>query len=69
MLKRCRRGLAGRFFELFDELIAVEGIKQVDVAGTAVEYGDGKFLPVFHIDAGRFLIGIASVFELKFFHF
>jgi hypothetical protein len=48
---------------------AVEGIKQVDVAGTAVEYGDGKFLPVFHIDAGRFLIGIASVFELKFFHF
>ena len=68
VLEGCGRRLAGGLFELFDELIAVEGIKQVDVAGAAVQYCDGKLASVFHVDAGRLLVGVASVFQLKFIH-
>ena len=60
-------GQSGGSLELLDQLPAVQGIEEVDVAGAAVDDRDGQF-PLLHIDAGRLLVRIASVLECVFFH-
>jgi hypothetical protein len=61
-------GRPGRFFQFFDELIAVEGVEKVDIAGTAVHYFEGKFtaslsyipVPLPGSDCSRILIAMLS---------
>ena len=57
---RCRK--ACRFFQFFDQLIAVEGVEQINITGTAVEDRKGQVAAIFHINPGRRLVGIAAVF-------
>ena len=64
MLKGSRCGHACGCLQFFDQLPSVQGIQQVDITGPAVKDLDGKFGTVFHVDAGRLLIGVASVFKL-----
>ena len=47
--------------QLLDELPAVECVQEVDVAGTSVQYLDGKLRAVLHVDPGRLLVGVAAV--------
>ena len=68
MLKGGRGGQAGGGLELLHQLIAVESVHEVDVAGAAVENGDRQIRAVLHIDPGRLLVGIAAVFQGKFVH-
>ena len=56
----CRH--AGGFLQLLHQLPGVQGIQEVDVAGTAVENGQGQIAAVCHVDPGRLLIGVAAVF-------
>ena len=69
MLERSSGHFAGRFFEFAYKLPAVECIKKVDVAGSSAEDLEGEIRAVFHENAGRLLIGIASVFKFHFFHY
>jgi len=62
-------GKTESFLEFLNELIGVESVEEVDVAGTTVENGDGKIASVLHEDSGRLLIGVTTVLEFKFFHF
>ncbi len=62
MFKRSGGRQTGGFFQLPDQLPAIKGIQKIDVSGSAGEYLDRKIAPVFHVDAGWFLIGVASVF-------
>ena len=64
MLKGSRCRHACGCLQFFDQLPSVQGIQQVDITGSAIEDLDGKFGTVFHVDAGRLLIGVASVFKL-----
>ena len=66
--RSCRRKTCC-FFQFFDELPAVERIKEVDVAGTTVENFDRKFCVVFHVDLRRALVRVATIFEHEFFHY
>ena len=56
------------FLQLLDQLIGIQGIQEVDVAGAAVEHRNGQIRAVSHIDRGGFLVGVAAVFQFKFFH-
>ena len=69
MLKRSDRRETESLFELLDELPGVESVEKVYVSGSAAEYFYGQFAAVSHIDARGFLVGVAAVFELEFFHF
>ena len=60
----CRKTCSG--FQFLHQLPAVQRVKEVDVARPSTEYFNRKFA-LFHIYTGRFLIGIAPVFELQFF--
>ena len=64
---RCGRHTGG-CFELFHKLPAVECIEKIDVTGSAVNDFEWEF-SVFHIDSGRLLVGIATIFQSEFFHF
>ena len=66
MLKGSRRGFSGRCLQLFDQLPSVQGVQQVDVAGTAVQDCDGQSAAVFHVNTGRLLIGVTAIFQGKF---
>ena len=68
MLERSRGHFAGRFFEFAYKLPSVERVKKVDVSGSSVKDLEGEIGSVFHVNAGRLLVGIASVFEFHFFH-
>ncbi len=61
-------GQAGGGLELPDQLPGVQGVQKVDVAGLAVEHGDGQIAAVPHEDAGGLLVGVAAVFEFQFVH-
>ena len=50
MLERGGGGQTCGGFQLAHQLPAVEGVKEVDVAGTAAEHFDGEFA-LFHVDA------------------
>ena len=58
---------AGGFLQLADELPAVERVQQVDKSGFAVQYREGQ-LPFLHENAGRLLIGVASILQFQFLH-
>ena len=60
---------AGGLLQFLHQLPGVQGIQEIDVAGTAVEDGDGQVGAVRHVDGGRLLVGVAAVFQRKFFHF
>ena len=68
VLERRCGGDAGRLFEFAHELPTVESVEEIDVAAPSVENLHGKFA-LRHIDAGGFLVGVATVFELVFLHF
>ena len=68
MLKRSGAGHAGGFLQLLHQLPGIQCVQEVDVAGAAVENGDGQVAAVVHVDLGRLLIGVAAVFQFKFFH-
>ena len=59
----CRQ--AGGLLELLDQLPAVEGVQEIDVARFAVEHLDWQLASVLHKDAGRLLIGVAAIFQRK----
>ena len=56
-----------RFFQFLCKLPAVERVQQIDVARLPIEHGNRQ-LAVFRKHPRRNLIGIAPVFEQKFFH-
>ena len=61
VLEACCSRVAGRSLKFLDELPAVECVQEVDVAGTSVQYLDGKLRAVLHVDPGRLLVGVAAV--------
>ena len=67
MLERRRRGQTRRALEFADQLPAVERVKEVDVAGFAVQHGQGQFA-LFHINPRRLLIRVAAVLQFQLFH-
>ena len=68
MFEARRSRKAGRFFDLLDKLPGVEGVEEVDIAGTAVQDGDRQVRAVLHVDFGRFLVRVTTVFQFEFFH-
>ena len=56
----CRK--AGLFFQTAYQLPAVESIQEIDITRFAGKHLDRKLTSVFHINAGRFLVGVASIF-------
>ena len=67
MLERRRRGQTRRALEFADQLPAVERVKEVDVAGFAVQHGQGQFA-LLHINPRRLLIRVAAVLQFQLFH-
>ena len=59
----------GGLLQLLHQLPGVQRVQKVDVAGTAVQNGDGQVRAVRHIDAGGLLVWVAAVFQCKFVHF
>ena len=53
---------AGGFFQFLHQLPGVQGVQEIDVAGTAVENGDGQIRAIGHVNAGRLLVGVTAVF-------
>ena len=68
VLERSGGGQASGGLELLDQLPGVQRVQKVDVAGLAVEDGDGQVAAVTHKDAGGLLVGVAAVFEFQFVH-
>ena len=68
MLEAGGGGQAGGGLEFPDQLPGVQSVEKVDVAGLAVEHGDGQITAVPHEDPGGLLIGVAAVFEFQFVH-
>ena len=62
-------GKARSLLQLLYKLPGVECIKEVDISGATAKNFDGKLRAVRHIDLGRLLIGVTTVFKFKFFHF
>ena len=56
------------FLQFLDQLIGIQGIQEVDVAGAAVEHRNGQIRAVSHIDRGGLLVGVAAIFQFEFFH-
>ena len=68
MLEGGGAGHAGGFLQFLDQLPGVQGVHEVDVAGTAAEDGDGQLAAVVHVQGSRLLIGIAAILEFKVLH-
>ena len=68
VLKGSRCGQTGGRFELAHKLPAVESIEEVDVTGTSGEHLDGEGAAVVHVDAGRRLVGVATILQSQFVH-
>ena len=68
MLKGGDGAQAGGLLQLLNELPGVQRVQKIDVAGTAVENGDGQIGTVGHVDFRGLLVGIAAVFQFKFVH-
>ncbi len=69
MLKRSRSRKPCGLFQFFYQLPAVQGIQEVNITGFAAQHLDREITSVLHVDAGRLLVWIASVFQLNFVHF
>ena len=54
--------------QLLHKLPGVEGVQEIDIAGAAVQNGDGQLGAVRHVDLRGLLVGVAAVFQFKFFH-
>ena len=50
VLEGCRSGKPGRLLQFANKLPGIECVKEIDVAGLAVQHGDGKRTAVFHKD-------------------
>jgi len=61
-------GQARGLFELPHQLPGIEGVHEIDIAGPPVQNLHGQLAPVVDKNAGRFLIGVAAVFEFKPIH-
>ena len=68
MLKGSGTSHAGSFLQFLDQLPGVQGIHKVDIAGTAIQNGDGQFAAIMHIQLSRLLIGVAAILQFKFLH-
>ena len=68
MLKGSGAGKACGRLQLLDQLIGVQGVQEIDIAGPSVQDGHRQLAAVGHIDLGRLLVGITAVFQFKFFH-
>ena len=68
MLEGSRCGQAAGRFEFLDQLDGVERIQKIDVAGLAVQHGNGQVRAIFHVNAAGLLVGVAAVFQCKFIH-
>jgi hypothetical protein len=53
----------GSSLQLFYQLPCVQGIQEIDVTGTSVQYFNREFA-FLHENSGRLLIGIAPVLKL-----
>ena len=67
VLERRCGGQACGSLEFAHQLPGVESVKEIDVAGTAVDNLEGQFA-FLHKDTGRLLVRITSVLKCKFFH-
>ena len=67
MLEGRGRGQTGKGPKLGNQLPGVERVHEIDVSRTSVQDRQGQGAR-FHIDPGRFLMGIAAVFQLDFLH-
>ena len=56
------------FLQFLHKLPGVEGVQKIDVAGAAVQDGEGQLGAVCHVDLCGLLVGVAAVFQFKFFH-
>ena len=68
MLEGSSAGQAQGFFQLGNELPGIECVEEVNVAGPSAENLQREILAVFHINAGGFLVGVASVLKSEFLH-
>ena len=59
-----RRGQARGALELPHQLPAIQGVQEIDIPRLAIEHRQGKF-PRLHENTGRFLIGIAAIFQFQ----
>ena len=62
MLEGCSCRKSGGFLQLADQLPAIEGIQEINVSRPSVQYLDRQFASVCHIDPGRLLIRVTSIF-------
>ena len=61
--RKTNSSTCGRYMlQLFYQLPAVESIQEIDITRFAGKHLDRKLTSVFHINAGRFLVGVASIF-------
>ena len=68
MLEGSGANHTGGLLQFTNELPGIQGVQEIDVSRSAAQDGDGQFPTVIHIDAGRLLIGVATVLQLKFVH-
>ena len=61
-------GQAAGLLQLLHQLDGVQGIQKIDVAGLAVQDGDGQVRAILHIDAAGLLVGVAAVLQCEFIH-
>ena len=66
MLKRSCCTHASSFLQFRNQLPAVQSIQQIDIAGLTVQYGNWQTTTILHVDSGRLLVGVASIFQLHF---
>ena len=55
-------------FQFFDQLPGVQRIHKVNISGATVEYFNGQIAVIVHAQGSGFLVGVAAVFQFKFFH-
>ena len=68
VLKGSGAGKACGGLQLLDQLIGVQSVQEIDIAGPAVQDGYRQVRTVGHIDFGRLLVGVTAVLQFKFFH-
>ena len=68
VLERSGSGQAAGLLQLLHQLDGVQGIQKIDVAGLAVQDGDGQVRAILHIDAAGLLVGVAAVLQCEFIH-
>ncbi len=68
MLEGGGSGQAAGLLQLLDQLDGVQGIQKIDVAGLAVQDGDGQVRAILHIDTAGLLVGVAAVLQCEFIH-